>query len=127
MKQIRKPGLNLRIIFLFALVAFSTLVKAQGKISDYIIYAGFTVNGQTTPPAPGYGVMLGNNVDLLGGAVGSNTLVYATGTSTIRGAIYSNGKINLVGSAIVDGRITAKECPVATKPGGKYWFEFKYS
>src|SRR5687767_8696991 len=108
MKQIGKPGLSSRIIFLFACVVISTLVQAQGKISEYIIYAGFTVNGQTTPPSPGYGVMLGNNVNLLGGAVGSNTLVYATGTSTFGGPIYSNGKINLVGSTIVEGRITAK-------------------
>ena len=93
MKQIGKPGLFVKIIFLFALVAVSTLVKAQGKISDYIIYAGFTVNGQTNPPSPGYGVMLGNNVNLLGGAVGSSTLVYATGTSTFGGPIYSDGKM----------------------------------
>ncbi|HSB92146.1 MAG TPA: S8 family serine peptidase [Flavitalea sp.] len=108
MNQIRRHGLNVRLIFLFTLVAISTLVKAQGKISDYVIYAGFQLNGQTTPPSPGVGVVLGNNVNLLGGAVGSNTLVYASGTSAFGGSIYSNGKINLVGSTVVNGRITAK-------------------
>jgi hypothetical protein len=75
MKQIRKPDLNVKIIFLFALVLISAFVKAQGKITDYVIFAGFTVPGQTTPPAPGNGVMLGNNIQLLGGAVGSSTMV----------------------------------------------------
>src|SRR5436190_23892875 len=108
MKQNQKPGLYVRINFLFALLVLSTLVKAQTKLTDYIIFAGFQVQGQTAPPAPGYGVMLGNNVNLLGGAVGSSTMVYASGTSSFGGSIYSNGKINLVGSTTVAGRITAK-------------------
>jgi hypothetical protein len=108
MKQNQKPDLNVRIIFLFALLVLSTLVKAQTKVTDYVIFAGFQVPNQTTPPSPGYGVMLGNSVSLLGGAVGSSTMVYASGTSSFGGPIYSNGKINLVGSTTVGGRITAK-------------------
>src|SRR6478736_8045207 len=116
MKQIQKPDLNLRIIFLFALLVLSTWVKAQTKITDYVIFAGFQVTGQTAPPSPGYGVMLGNNVNLLGGAVGSSTMVYASGTSGFGGAIYSNGKINLVGSTTVAGRITAKNALAQSNP-----------
>ena len=70
------------LFFCYTLFSSTTFAQqTQTKITDYVIFGGQKdfVTGQTTPLAPGYAVQLGSSCTILGGSIGSYTLVKSTG------------------------------------------------
>ena len=83
----------------------------QTAISDFALFGGNGScpggPGQKTPSAPGCGVIIGNGSQILGGSIGSYSLVQGYNSINIAGNIYSGGTINFGNSNTIAGRITA--------------------
>lgn len=94
-------------LFLF----FAVVLNAQQtKIQDFVIFGGI-VNCQTSgkyyQEDDGCLVIIGNKSKITSGAIGSYHLIKTTGSVTIGGDLFSNGKIYLADKNTVDGRIAA--------------------
>ena len=119
-KSLFRPAFILAIVLF---VAATQLQAQQTSISDYVLFGGKQAAGQTTPTAPGYGVLIGASCNLqalvLGGgmgSVGSYNLVKSTGALAVNGNIYSGGTIQLAGSNTVKGNLAAGLSPTGV-PG----------
>ncbi len=104
------------ILLLTCFFSVQLLIAQQTQITDYVIFGGKTASGQTTPPSPGYGVIIGSSCNVKGGiiagSIGSYNLVKSTGnltvgTSAMPGNIFSGGTIQLANSDVVTGRLAA--------------------
>src|SRR6187399_2105368 len=101
---------KLKTNFLFVTILLClgfTLQAQQPTISDYVLFGGKVITGQSTPASPGYGVILGSSTNVQGGSIGSYFFISSTGNATINANIYSGGKIQLANSNVITGKITA--------------------
>src|SRR6478735_12271102 len=107
-KRISIYQLKTNFLFVSILMCLSFSLKAQQPtISDYVLFGGKVITGQSTPASPGYGVILGSSTNIQGGSIGSYFFVSSTGNSTINANIFSGGKIQLANSNVISGKITA--------------------
>ena len=109
-----------RVCFLLSISFLLPLagLKAQTSISDYVLFGGKQTTGQTTPAAPGYGVLIGASCNLQAtvqggqlGTVGSYHLVKSTGALTVKGNINSGGTIQLFNGNTINGNLSAGLTP----------------
>jgi Subtilase family/MBG domain (YGX type)/Secretion system C-terminal sorting domain len=110
-------------LFIFFVLLGNSGLQAQTSISDYVLFGGKQAAGQTTPAAPGYGVLIGTSCELQAtiqgagvGSVGSYNLVKSTGALTVNGNIYSGGTIQLFSGNVIRGNLAAGLSPAGV-PG----------
>ncbi len=91
---------TLRCVVVISIGLLPQMMQAQQlKISDFALFGGDgscpAGPGQKTPSAPGCGVIVGNGSQILGGSLGSYSLVQGYNNINIAGGIYSGGTITL--------------------------------
>jgi hypothetical protein len=100
----------LRAIILLLIGLYAQELAAQKlKITDFVVLGA---KPQTTPvsiSSPTTGVILSSSSTVIGGSIGSSTIVKSTGNTSISGNIHSDGVILLSNGNTVSGKITARD------------------
>jgi len=103
---------NLRQLALLAAIMLTTACSyaQQLNMRDFVLFGGSSTcpsPGQSTPLAPGCGVVIGTSATVNGGKIGSYQLVQTTGNAQLNADLHSGGRIILSNSNTVSGVITA--------------------
>src|SRR5688572_21637600 len=98
-----------KFFFALALSLVSFLASAQQlNIREFVLFGGSgncPTPGQTNPLFPGCGVQIGTSGSVMGGKIGSYTLVKTTGNAQLNADIRTGGQLQLSNSNTVNGTI----------------------
>ena len=98
-----------KYLFAFFLSFVASISSAQQlTIRDFVLFGGnsnCSIPGQATTIPPGCGVQIGTSGSVIGGKIGSHTIIRTTGNAQIDADIISGGRLELSNTNTVNGTI----------------------
>ena len=85
------------------------LAAQKLKITDFAVFGSKPQTTTVSVSSPTTGVILSSSSTVIGGSIGSYTIVKSTGNTSISGNIHSDGVILLSNGNTVSGKITARD------------------